>query len=164
MKAIIRKDEQAVSPVIATILMVAITVVLAAVLYVMVSGLLGGQTSNRPVLTFGPLQPTPGNMSFSVASVSQSFPFSSYKVTLAIGAETGPATAIVAESSYATIAVPNVGTVRVHWSDLGDEGNLNDGDSFRVTQNDAALPSGSYTFYLLWSADNAQIQTKTWLI
>ncbi len=40
MKAIIRKDEQAVSPVIATILMVAITVVLAAVLYVMVSGLI----------------------------------------------------------------------------------------------------------------------------
>lgn len=42
MRAIIRKDEQAVSPVIATILMVAITVVLAAVLYVMVSGLITG--------------------------------------------------------------------------------------------------------------------------
>ncbi len=39
---IIRKDEAAVSPVIATILMVAITVVLAAVLYVMVSGLITG--------------------------------------------------------------------------------------------------------------------------
>ena len=39
---IIRKDEAAVSPVIATILMVAITVVLAAVLYVMVSGLISG--------------------------------------------------------------------------------------------------------------------------
>ena len=40
MKHIIRKDDRAVSPVIATILMVAITVVLAAVLYVMVSGLI----------------------------------------------------------------------------------------------------------------------------
>jgi len=39
---LIRKDQEAVSPVIATILMVAITVVLAAVLYVMVSGLLTG--------------------------------------------------------------------------------------------------------------------------
>src|SRR5207253_11182612 len=37
MKSVIREDEAAVSPVIATILMVAITVVLAAVLYVMVS-------------------------------------------------------------------------------------------------------------------------------
>jgi flagellin-like protein len=42
MKTLLRKDEQAVSPVIATILMVAITVVLAAVLYVMVSGLISG--------------------------------------------------------------------------------------------------------------------------
>src|SRR5437870_6643758 len=42
MNRIIRKDEAAVSPVIATILMVAITVVLAAVLYVMVSGLITG--------------------------------------------------------------------------------------------------------------------------
>ena len=39
---VIRKDERGVSPVIATILMVAITVVLAAVLYVMVTGLLTG--------------------------------------------------------------------------------------------------------------------------
>jgi len=39
---LIRKDEEGVSPVIATILMVAITVVLAAVLYVMVSGLIAG--------------------------------------------------------------------------------------------------------------------------
>ncbi len=38
----IRRDRTAVSPVIATILMVAITVVLAAVLYVMVSGLVTG--------------------------------------------------------------------------------------------------------------------------
>ncbi len=45
MKAIVRKDEQGVSPVIATILMVAITVVLAAVLYVMVSGLIGTGTN-----------------------------------------------------------------------------------------------------------------------
>jgi len=46
---LIRKDENAVSPVIATILMVAITVVLAAVLYVMVSGLLTGP-GNAPQL------------------------------------------------------------------------------------------------------------------
>ncbi len=39
MREILRADRRAVSPVIATILLVAITVVLAAVLYVMVSGL-----------------------------------------------------------------------------------------------------------------------------
>jgi flagellin-like protein len=44
----IRRDMEAVSPVIGTILMVAITVVLVAVLYVTVSDL--GKTSNTPVV------------------------------------------------------------------------------------------------------------------
>ncbi|HUU07536.1 MAG TPA: type IV pilin N-terminal domain-containing protein, partial [Thermoplasmata archaeon] len=43
----IRKDAEGVSPVIATILMVAITVVLAAVLYVMVLGF-GGTSTQTP--------------------------------------------------------------------------------------------------------------------
>ena len=52
---IIRKDEKAVSPVIATILMVAITVVLAAVLYVMVTGLLTGPGASKPQVTVASL-------------------------------------------------------------------------------------------------------------
>lgn len=44
MKARIRNDLRGVSPVIATILLVAVTVVLAAILYVMTSGLVGGNT------------------------------------------------------------------------------------------------------------------------
>jgi archaeal type IV pilus assembly protein PilA len=47
----IRKDKSAVSPVIATILMVAITVVLAAVLYVMVMGFGGSNTTSAPTAT-----------------------------------------------------------------------------------------------------------------
>jgi len=47
----IRRNEEAVSPVIATILMVAITVVLAAVLYVMVLGFGGGGTTT-PTATY----------------------------------------------------------------------------------------------------------------
>jgi flagellin-like protein len=47
----IRKDSKAVSPVIATILMVAITVVLAAVLYVMVMGF-GGSDTQTPTGSF----------------------------------------------------------------------------------------------------------------
>ena len=48
MKRRIMNDEQAVSPVIAVILMVAITVVLAAVLHVWASSFLGGTTKNAP--------------------------------------------------------------------------------------------------------------------
>src|SRR2546429_6670174 len=54
MNRIIRKDEAAVSPVIATILMVAITVVLAAVPYVMVTGLVGGPGGGPPTIGVDP--------------------------------------------------------------------------------------------------------------
>lgn len=47
---IVWRNEEGVSPVIAVILMVAITVVLAAVLYVMVSGMLG-VTSTTPTVS-----------------------------------------------------------------------------------------------------------------
>src|SRR5205809_6175098 len=61
MKSVIRKDEAAVSPVIATILMVAITVVLAAVLYVMVSGLISPVSGNKPLVTFSSVTQSSGN-------------------------------------------------------------------------------------------------------
>src|SRR5512136_2067379 len=61
MKAIIRKDDQAVSPVIATILMVAITVVLAAVLYVMVSGLITSPGSTPKAMGVSISQASNGN-------------------------------------------------------------------------------------------------------
>ena len=61
----IRKDSEAVSPVIATILMVAITVVLAAVLYVMVMGF-GTGGPNTPSGSFTSVQ----KMSATVERVS----------------------------------------------------------------------------------------------
>ena len=55
----IRKDAEAVSPVIATILMVAITVVLAAVLYVMVLGF-GSTDTTTPTATYSKTSITNG--------------------------------------------------------------------------------------------------------
>src|SRR5436853_2780046 len=69
MKSVIRKDEAAVSPVIATILMVAITVVLAAVLYVMVSGLITPVGGNKPLVTFSAVTKVNAvTWTFSIAS------------------------------------------------------------------------------------------------
>src|SRR2546427_7506319 len=69
---IVRKDEKAVSPVIATILMVAITVVLAAVLYVMVTGLIGGGSGGNPTIAFGSATETqtPGTFTLSPSGIS----------------------------------------------------------------------------------------------
>src|SRR5437879_13790357 len=69
MKSIIRKDEAAVSPVIATILMVAITVVLAAVLYVMVSGLITGPGGTPQAMGVG-VQPSSDGSNWIVLVLS----------------------------------------------------------------------------------------------
>ena len=66
------KKKSAVSPVIATILMVAITVVLAAVLYVMVMGF-GSSPSNNPTGAFGAATVTSSSVrTIPIASVTSS--------------------------------------------------------------------------------------------
>ena len=51
MKKIIKENESAVSAVIGVILMVAITVAIAATVYVYVSGMMGGGLDNTPVVS-----------------------------------------------------------------------------------------------------------------
>src|SRR3972149_4159426 len=66
---VVKRDEEGVSPVIATILMVAITVVLAAVLYVMVSGLIGDGGGCRAAMGVNVGRSTDGsNWTLTVAS------------------------------------------------------------------------------------------------
>tara|TARA_B100001123_G_scaffold89413_1_gene102802 strand:+ start:559 stop:1047 length:489 start_codon:yes stop_codon:yes gene_type:complete len=70
MKRRILNDEQAVSPVIAVILMVAITVVLAAVLYVWASSFLGGTTKNAPVGSMQGKQDSAGTWTVTIIKIN----------------------------------------------------------------------------------------------
>src|SRR6267143_3276140 len=86
MKSIIRKDEAAVSPVIATILMVAITAVLAAVLYVMVSGLLTPTGTGPKTLGVVPGRSTDGtNWTLTFANVPTGLTTAGTKLTIISG-------------------------------------------------------------------------------
>src|SRR5436309_7177380 len=166
MKSIIRKDKEAVSPVIATILMVAITVVLAAVLYVMVSGLLVAPAATSHTLSLRAALPffSPGNATFAIAGVTQAVGPSNYKVNLQRGTSAGTAIAMATTSGgYASVTIS--GTVyRIYWTDIGGGNTINEGDQFRVTGNGVALTTASsYVFYLLWS-DGGQIQTRSWTV
>jgi archaeal type IV pilus assembly protein PilA len=162
MKSVIRKDEAAVSPVIATILMVAITVVLAAVLYVMVSGLITSPGANKPLVTFNAVSQASGNATISIAGASQSASPSNYKVNLQVGTTTGSAMAMPATGGTSVNVVVGATTYRVYWTDIGGEKTVNAGDNFRITGNNIALPAAtSFTFVLLWS-DGSSIQQTTW--
>jgi flagellin-like protein len=80
----IRKDAEAVSPVIATILMVAITVVLAAVLYVMVLGF-GGTSTTTPAATYSKATYTNGQRINIVSITKTDVPWDDVKVQLSDG-------------------------------------------------------------------------------
>ena len=140
---IIRKDEKAVSPVIATILMVAITVVLAAVLYVMVTGLLAGPGATRPQVTFGQPDAVTNGFEFDVAGVTLTKAAANYRVALSVnGTSAGTAATLAASMT--------IGGYTIAWTDLGGEGDLTGGDTFRVTRS-PFLPNTDYAVSLLWS-------------
>src|SRR5207244_1875025 len=103
MKTIIRKDEQAVSPVIATILMVAITVVLAAVLYVMVSGLISGPGSTPTAWGVNIARPgSQTNWTLTFTSIPQSATATSVFVT--VSDANGAPLAIATHVAFSQIA------------------------------------------------------------
>jgi archaeal type IV pilus assembly protein PilA len=161
MRTIIRKDEGGVSPVIATILMVAITVVLAAVLYVMVSGLLVGPGASKPLVTFTSVAKTNAvTWTFSVASGQPAVAPSNYKINFGVGSTIGTATAMGTSGQNVTISgvSPSVG---VKWTDIGGTNTVKGGDIFTIAFASAPATGTTLTFYLLYS-DGSQIQTQGW--
>lgn len=82
----VRKDSEAVSPVIATILMVAITVVLAAVLYVMVLGF-GGTGEQTPTASLTKETVT-GGVKLTFTAVSPETLWTDLTVLLTDGTDT----------------------------------------------------------------------------
>ena len=165
---LIRKDQEAVSPVIATILMVAITVVLAAVLYVMVSGLLGGGTGGtKPVITFNanvPVEGTAPNRTATVTLAGVGEPvsaFSAFKGQISKDGSTLVTTAVTLASN----TVLSFGsTVKVIIRDLAGEGKLTQGDSIFVYSMGGVGFTGTFRFSLIWGNDGSEIQSASWTI
>jgi flagellin-like protein len=164
MSALIRKDERAVSPVIATILMVAITVVLAAVLYVMVSGLITGPGAQKPLVTFsGVTKVNAVTWTFTVASAQPAVAVSNYRVNFGIGTNTGSAVNMGTSGTNTTVTMTagTPATVGVKWTDLGGTGQVKGGDIITIAFPTVPTTGTSLTFYLLYS-DGSQIQSRQW--
>ena len=103
------KGKRGVSPIIATILLVAITVVLAAVLYILVSGYIGGTGAKPQTIDFAGETPsscgsTCYNATFTVtASNGLSTSMFGLKVTSASGSVVGNAKSIACTTSGCTL-------------------------------------------------------------
>jgi flagellin-like protein len=132
-----RKNSEAVSPVIATILMVAITVVLAAVLYVMVMGF-GTSGQNTPTGSF--------SSTTSISTTSQKVQFG----VITPDAKVADIKIIVTDNSGATVLSATLSTTQFGASTVkgqltqlgGTDNKVASGDYLTLT----ALTAGSGTY------------------
>jgi len=126
-----RKNDSAVSPVIATILMVAITVVLAAVLYVMVLGIGGGSTDTTIVTMTK--SSTATQYIFTVNSVSSKNPI---PLTDVMAIARGNNTIAKVSDLITTVEASATGIKGLMFNDVGTIGTatmyLTAGDSFTM--------------------------------
>ena len=156
----IRKDEEGVTPVIATILMVAITVVLAAVLYIMVMGLGGGGTP-PPRGTFQPpviKSSTEVNIDFGVITPEQR------PMNLGINIESND----TKEGRYSFSSndegylafVGGTDVCDIRYTDLADNQWVNYGDGLRIT---SLSPGTEYKVTLIWTVKGDAITSTTFM-
>ncbi len=123
---------------------------LAAVLFVLGTPLEPGTT--RPALTFGSAQAVTNGFEFQVAGISQSLPAATYRVALSTnGTAAGTARTLSAAMTF--------GEYTITWTDLGGEGRLTAGDSFRVTRTGGVPANTDFVVSVLWT-DGAAVGSR----
>ena len=167
----VRKDAEAVSPVIATILMVAITVVLAAVLYVMVLGF-GGTSTQAPTTSLAKKVPGPSyGVRYEFVAISKTTSWDDISIQLSDGtyniawhpvktdlsSALGTITKAYASQTFGTL------TVWGNLTDLTGNGNVNGGDYFTFTTGSAATfgTSTTYTINIIYDPTSEKIFDTT---
>jgi flagellin-like protein len=158
---LVRNKSEAVSPVIATILLVGITVVLAATLYVMVFGF-GGNTNTPPAATYTKASVS-GGFKFTFTPFSKDTTWDQISVVLtddssAISFTNATTASMSSQSGTATTVTHCVGsrvlgnlTVWMNATDLAGNGYVNQGDSVTLTTAGGVFSkSTTYTIVLLY--------------
>jgi flagellin-like protein len=163
----IRKDAEGVSPVIATILMVAITVVLAAVLYVMVLGFGGGESTPSIQFTSKTAVENPDGYKWTLTSPTDEVSWTDLTIILQVGTASSTtwnaATQTGLTGTGVQIELLGTGTGTTFYAnvtDMGGNGYINNGDSFTITG--AFVDATSYTVTLNYEPTDGQMVAQTW--
>jgi len=145
------KDRKGVSPVIATILMVAITVVLAAVLYVMVMGF-GGEGGNIPTGEFKAAEKTASDeYRIQVLSISEAKDITDMKITVSGESTVVYTLALDAENGIIVKDPSGTTTTDVAFVDLNGDKKVSTGDYFNVKVTPSATDDIACTVALSYA-------------
>jgi hypothetical protein len=150
--------------VIVVIVVILVPIVLAAVLYLMVSGLVTGPGPSKPLVTFsGVTKVNALTWTFSVASAQPAVGPLNYQVNFGIGTNIGTAVPMGTSNVNSTVTVTGAtpASVGIKWTDLGGTGRVKGGDILTIQFPSAPTSGTSLTFYLLYS-DGSLIQSRTW--
>jgi flagellin-like protein len=132
------KDPRGVSPVIAVVLLVAITVVLVSVLYFSVSGMIT-KTRQTPVtaLDFVESDEVEGEYTGGIVSISEKVKLPDVSLTL-IDSETGEAALIspLVDNGQAEAGAPGE-AIHILYNDANDNNQLDTSDVFYITNGTA---------------------------
>jgi len=161
----LRRQKRAVEPVVATLLMVAITVVLAAVLYVIVMTY-GDIIPREPIGTFtgaSKLNATSERLTFSAFNPSPSFDSCKLRIDPPGDAPNAGAPKLWNITDASTPYAYN-STITLRITDLGGDGRISQGDFVAITWTSTNPPSGQWTVNLLHEPSNNQIATITFSI
>ena len=148
-------DDSAVSPVIGVILMVAITVILAAVIGTFVLNLGGSVSQTTPQASFGfdfNDEATDGTNTFDNVTITHETGASIESSQLNI---TGPSTFGYVDSSggYATF-----GSARstISYSDMGVSNDVSAGTAVTITKQDSNGEFNGETIRVVWNSENRE--------
>ena len=154
----IRRDEEGVSPVIATILMVAITVVLAAVLYIMVMVMVPSDKV-EPKGTWGPaktVDSTSVKVDFGLITPEQRP--TDLIINLLLNDTIEGKYSFSSNEDGALAFAGGTDICDIEYSDLSDNGKVNVGDAIKMT---SLYPDSSYTLMMIWGQSGGLIASKT---
>lgn len=166
----LRSDCRGVSPVIATILLVGITVVLAATLYIMAFGFGTGTTDTPPVANFTKSSVEDG-LKFTFTPFSRDTAWSDVSVVLTVGDDSVSFANITTEDMMSdsgtvtkSLGYRDLGNLSVYMNvtDLAGNGYVNQGDSFTLTTGGGVFSnSATYEVFLMYDQIGAVIASMT---
>jgi len=147
--------------VVAEILLVTMSVVLAATLYHIASGLSAQSLPAHALIAFAPPAMQEGNATLTIAGVSRGSYPSELRFVLQVDDAIGAPTAIPSSGEDTGVSVAGI-LYRVAWIDLGGEGTVNAGDVLRVSGDGGPLPLGrTFSLFLVWS-DGSAAASASW--